>query len=426
MMDDARPIVMLASGTRGDVQPLLALAHAMQLRGHAVRVASHAPFRTMIERAGLQFAPLSDNPSDWLARTPTLFTARPTPVVLRNTLRYVRVAQVMTARLLDSALAACDNAGLIVGGLASLWAGEVADAARARLAWAFLQPLTPTGSFACSVWPLWRDAGTALNRLSYRAIDAVSTRPWRAVIARWRRARGLSEEPGGLLQRAHARADAVLNAFSPQLVPAPPDWPAACAPLGFWHVPQGAAPPGAMVPDDLERFIGSAGDVIYVGTGAGSAMDARALMSFAHDAALRLKLRVLANVHGIEALPPAYADRMRVVRDVPHAALFPRMRAVVHHGGAGTTAAALRAGVATVVLPVFADQFFWSARVHAAGIAPRPLPQRGLDRARFVAAIEQAVSDPTLRARAGQLAAQERAEDGVARAVERLETLARR
>lgn len=421
MPADARPIVLIASGTRGDVQPLLALAQALQRRGHAVRVASHAPFRAMIASAGVPFAALSDNPSDWLARTPTLFTARPTPVVLRNSLRYLRVAQDMTARLLDSARIACDGAGLIVGGLASLWAGAVADAIRAPLAWVFLQPLMPTGAFASSVWPLWRDGGPALNRLSYRMVDAISTQPWRAVIARWRRVHGLAAEPRGMLQRAHASVDAVLNAFSPQLVPAPRDWPAACAPLGFWQLSRSGA-----LSDDLERFIGDAGDVIYIGTGAGSAVNACALLQMAHDAALRLKLRALVNVHGVEALPAAYGDRLRIARDVPHDAVFPRMRAVVHHGGAGTTAAALRAGVPMVVLPVFADQFFWAARAHAAGLAPAPLSQRSLNQAQFVGAVAQAVHDPALRNRAQQLAAHVRAEDGITQAVDRLEALLRR
>jgi UDP:flavonoid glycosyltransferase YjiC (YdhE family) len=106
---------------------------------------------------------------------------------------------------------------------------------------------------------------------------------------------------------------------------------------------------------------------------------------------------------------------------VPHSWLLPQVAAVVHHGGAGVTAAALRAGVPSVVVPVFGDQTFWAERVHALGVAPHPIPRRHLTSHNLAAAMQQAIADPTLRARCQPLAASLQAEDGVAAAIRWLE-----
>jgi sterol 3beta-glucosyltransferase len=106
-----------------------------------------------------------------------------------------------------------------------------------------------------------------------------------------------------------------------------------------------------------------------------------------------------------------------LVDEVPHDWLFPRMAAVVHHGGAGTTAAGLRAGIPTVIAPYFGDQFFWGQRVQALGVGPAPIPQKRLTSQALAAAIQTAVQDPTMRSQARRLGDRIRQENGVAEAV---------
>ena len=120
-----------------------------------------------------------------------------------------------------------------------------------------------------------------------------------------------------------------------------------------------------------------------------------------------------------ENLPEA----VHLVDDVPHAWLFPRMAAVVHHGGAGTTAAGLRAGIPNIVIPFFGDQGFWGQRVLDLGVGPAPIPRKQLSADRLARALEQAVSDPTMRQKASALGARIRAEDGLARSVAVIEAL---
>jgi UDP:flavonoid glycosyltransferase YjiC (YdhE family) len=121
---------------------------------------------------------------------------------------------------------------------------------------------------------------------------------------------------------------------------------------------------------------------------------------------------------GLGGLRPSEMPRNMIAVDwIPLKWLFPRMAAVVHHGGAGTTAESLRAGVPAVVVPFFYDQFFWGRRVFELGAGPRPIPRKRLDADTLANAIRVATSDPDMRRRAGAVGEQIRAEDGVARAV---------
>jgi sterol 3beta-glucosyltransferase len=112
------------------------------------------------------------------------------------------------------------------------------------------------------------------------------------------------------------------------------------------------------------------------------------------------------------------------VEDAPYDWLFPRMAAVVHHGGAGTTGAGLRAGKPTVICPFVADQPFWGRRVAALGAGPPPIPQRRLTADNLASAIRQAVEDAVMRKRAADLGEKIQPEDGVGQAVSLIEKYA--
>ncbi len=123
-------------------------------------------------------------------------------------------------------------------------------------------------------------------------------------------------------------------------------------------------------------------------------------------------------------VPAMRSPSIFAIGEAPHDWLFPRMAAVVHHGGAGTTAAALRAGLPSVVVPFMADQFFWGRILANRGVAPEPLPQEHLSAPTLARAIAQTLDDPTMRERAAALGALVRAEDGLGYAVERIERFA--
>jgi UDP:flavonoid glycosyltransferase YjiC (YdhE family) len=213
----------------------------------------------------------------------------------------------------------------------------------------------------------------------------------------------------------------VLYGYSPHVIPPPPDWGADTHVTGYWFLdpPSGWTPPPA-----LHEFLAAGPPPVYVGFGSMSSRNPQATAKLVLDAlgAAGQRAVLLAGWSGLR--PADLPDSVLMVDSVPFAWLFPRMAAVVHHGGAGTTAAGLRAGVPSIVVPFFGDQPYWGRRVAELGVGPAPIPRKRLTVEVLAGAIDRAVTDPVLRRRAAELGVRIRVEDGVARAVGVVSTLA--
>jgi sterol 3beta-glucosyltransferase len=225
-----------------------------------------------------------------------------------------------------------------------------------------------------------------------------------------------------MLVRADGLPVPILYPYSPALLPVPGDFPPHVHVTGAWFLDR----PATWRPDPaLEQFL-DAGPPVYVGFGSMSGKQASGRAQIVLDALAETGQRgLLARGWGgleVTGLP----NNVQLIEAAPHDWLFPRMAAVVHHGGAGTTAAGLRAGKPTVICPFLGDQPFWGTLVHARGVGPHPIPQRQLTASRLAAAISMAVHNPEMRQRAAGLGARMQAEDGVANAVGIVERVVRR
>ena len=209
----------------------------------------------------------------------------------------------------------------------------------------------------------------------------------------------------------------VLYAFSPRVVPPPPDWTPDVHVTGYWFLDR----PDYAPPPELVRFLEAGPPPIYVGFGSMAGADPERTSVAVLEALERAEQRgVVATGWGgltARAVPP----HVLVTDAVPHDWLFPRVRAVVHHGGAGTTAAGLRAGKPTVICPFAVDQPFWGGRVAALDAGPKPIPAQRLTAETLADAIRLAACDPFYGQRAAEVGAAIGQEDGVGRAVEVIE-----
>lgn len=409
-------VVFLASGTRGDVQPVVALARGLQAAGRRAVIATHPEFQPLVAQAGLPFALLDGNPSTWMTQPggqSALTYDGDLVRSLRATLAYLRAVRPLFARLLASARAAAAGAEAVVAGLATAWGPHLAEALGVPCLWAFLQPAVRTRAFPSALLPSRFSLGGPYNALTHRLVEQAMWQPWRAAINTWRATLGLGPAPfWGVADRLHTPEAGVVVGVSPAVLPRPADWPAGHHVTGYWFQDEA---PGWMPPAGLEHFL-AAGPALSVGFGSPGGLQARRMLAIVAQAL------ELADLRAVVAVPPELAEpapgrRIFPVAAVPHRWLFPRVAAAVHHGGAGTTAYSLRAGTPTVILPLAIDQFFWGERVAALGAGPPPLPQRALTPAALARAMRQAVDDPACRARAQALGAAIRAEDGVGRAV---------
>ncbi len=411
-----RSIVFLASGTRGDVQPYVALASELLRRGRHVTIATHASFRALVEQAGVPFALLDANPSDLLTQprfSAALRVGRNPLHSLRATIKYMREGREWYARLLHSAWVACQSASasLVIGGVPTLWASDIAQALEVPHLFAFLQPMTRTTFFPSALLPTTQSLGRWGNALSYRLIEQAIWLPWRNVINQWRRETlGLPALQASPLRHLHRQT--VLYGYSVHVAPQPKDWPMQHHVTGYWF----ADATDACLSDEVERFLAKKDDVVYIGFGVGSLQRPAVMLQMIGQALAEKQLRAI--MLWPQPIPSAQNQNMLFVNNAPHATLFPRVWAAVHHGGAGTTAQAIRAGVPSVVLPAMADQYFWGARVAALGIGPMPIPQHTLTVRRLVETLCVTTQGVAVRARAQTLGMRVRLEDGVNQAVD--------
>ncbi len=423
-------IVITTAGSRGDVQPCVALALGLKEAGHEVSVASWALFRGLVEGRGLEFHPVAGPDPDHLIEA--LLEAG------RNPLRYARSFRPLlrphAERGFHDCLAACRGADAVVYtplGFAGYMAAEQLGIVAVG---SVVEPLLiRSGSFPSAI--LGRPFGGAAlgeapvvgalyNCLSHLAVEQIYWRTVQPLVGDLRERAGLPQMSTlfGPLGRMHRRRQPLLLGWSEHVLPRSPRQAAWMPTTGYWFLDHDR---NWQPPEELGRFLDSGEPPVSLGLGSMSGIESARTGRIAALTAEALKRAgkrgVLLSNHGgidVTGLPDGV---MRVAGEVPYDWLFPRVAVAVHHGGAGTVAAALRAGVPSVVIPVLPDQAFWGWRVAALGAGPTPIPPKRLTPERLSAAILQAATDPDMRRRCRLLAEKISAEDGVRRAVEAFE-----
>ena len=397
-------IMVLTAGSTGDVEPFAVLAGVLARRGHTVTLAADAKFEPLAPGGGVEFAPIR---ADFQSLLPTLERKRPS---LRG-----EVLPVIRGMLEDSWMVAQSRQPeVIVAHQKSLAAPHLAEKLGIPHLRALTVPmLTPTRAFAVPGL-VRRNLGGLLNRASYRLVGLLS-RPYSGLIRSWR-GDSLTLASRGMPPAAVK----TLYCYSPSLVPTPADWPPDTIATGYWLRDQTGTEPGYSA---LEGFLAAGVAPIYVGFGSSVGSDPASLGSAVSEAVRRAGVRaVVASGWGAISGLRSDSDTL-VVTSAPHHWLFPRVAAVVHHGGAGTTAAGLVAARPTVICPFQGDQYFWGAAVHRAGAGPQSLPANKLTAASLASAIRVAINDSALQARAAELSERIAREDGATRASTQIESV---
>ncbi|OOV13487.1 glycosyltransferase [Deinococcus sp. LM3] len=405
-------VTLIALGSRGDVQPYVALGLGLRRAGHAVRLASHEAFRALVTGAGLEFAPMRGDVQE-VVNSPEMRAALAGGNMLAINRVSARATQQGALLWAEDGLVAARDADLLVAGIGGLNVAQaLSEKLRMPLVEAHVVPFHPTRAFPGAIFPpATARLGGWANRLSHVLTRQVMWQMFRSADSRARReVLGLSPAP--LLGPRPLRPLPTLHGISPAVLPRPADWDAAQHLTGYWFLPQEAWTP----PPALEAFLNSGPPPVSIGFGSMTTPDPPATTRAVVRALERSGQRavLLSGWGGLSAAD--VPDSVFVTDSVPHDWLFPRVAAVVHHGGAGTTAAGLAAGVPNVVVPFFGDQPFWGDRVQRLGVGPAPVPRRALNERTLADALTRAVTDAGMKERAAALGARIRTEDGVARA----------
>ncbi len=242
--------------------------------------------------------------------------------------------------------------------------------------------------------------------------------PLRSVINQWREEQlGLPSIPLSVIHQRQLRREKhpTVFGFSPSVWPKPRDWGDHIDITGYWFLEK---PSDWQPPNDLEDFLAAGPPPVYVGFGSMSTRRSEEITNVVLQALVRSGQRGLLTTGWGGLSEIDLPENIFELKSVPHDWFFPQMAAAVHHGGAGTTAASMRAGIPTIIVPFWADQPFWGHRVFELGVGPRPIPQKRLTVERLVDAITLATSDRDMQERAVSLGERIRAEDGITRAAD--------
>jgi sterol 3beta-glucosyltransferase len=418
-------IALVTLGSLGDVYPFVALGLGLKTAGHEVLVVTHTLFEQIVRERGLHFAPVDIDPRtlleneegrSWLdtGGNPLLFFRQ-----------FSRLAELLIRQALADCWRACQGTEAIVFstiGFCIIY--PIAEKLGVPCFMAAPYPVTPSRAFASPYFPaepnwlpfskgyynwqthllaihaFWQLVRPAVNRVLHEVLDM------------------LPLSRGWLLSQVRQERITVLYAYSPSVVPRPPDWGNWNHLTGYWFLDH---QPHWQPRTDLVDFLASGPPPVYIGFGSMNSRKPQEMTEIVLKALARSRQRGIL-LTGWGGLSKAdLPDDVFKIEAVPHDWLFPQVAAVVHHGGSGTTGAGLRAGIPTVIIPFFGDQSFWGHRVYELGVGPRSIPRKWLSVERLADAISTAVSDASMRTRASALGEYIRAEDGVARAVEILE-----
>ena len=404
---------ILAPGSRGDVQPYIALGQALSAQGHRCTIVTTMDHGELVRGYGLDVAEI---PIHVAAELQQINTRRAVEGggIIASFRQFAAIAGRAAQATVQVSLDASRDADVVVANFSTaLLAHGIGQKLGVPIRQAFNVPLTPTAELPGALLP-WLDFGP----ISRRCGGHLSR------LALWLTARTSANQacidilgvpPAPRLPRGHGGLvpGPVLYGFSEALLPRPADWPADVQVTGFWFVEERS---GYSAPPDLVDFLSQGPPPVCVGFGSMGTESPETISALVVGAAriAGVRLVLLAGWAGLK--PGMLSSEVFALPSVPHSWLYPRCRAVVHHGGAGTTAAALWAGVPAVVVPFHGDQPFWASRVERAGLGPAPIPRRSLTAGRLAAAMGAAVNHHGLQERAAAFGRRVRGERGAQQA----------
>lgn len=363
-------ITCLTIGSRGDVQPYIALCKGLLAEGHKPRIATHAEFGPWVEKHGIEFRPVEGDPAELMR------------ICVENgmfTYSFLREAsakfRTWIDELLKSAWQACQDSDLLIESPSAMAGIHIAEALKIPYFRAFTMPWTRTRAYPHAFAVPEHKIGGAYNYYSYVMFDNVF---WKAIsgqVNRWRKKElGLRSTN---LDKMQPNKVPFLYNFSPHVVVPPLDYSDWVRVTGYWFLNEAQ---DWTPPPELTGFIQKARDdgkkLVYIGFGSIVVSDPAALTKTVVDSVLKAGVRCilskgwsdrLGDPAALKTEVPLPADILQI-KSAPHDWLFTQIDAAVHHGGAGTTGASLRAGVPTVIKPFFGDQFFFGSRVEDLGV----------------------------------------------------------
>lgn len=409
-------ITILAPGSRGDVQPYVALGLGLQSAGYEVSITTHTIFESFVRTYGLGFHPITYDPLEVIKGEAFKKSITGDDHVFRSWINLSQCLKPFILRAAGDCWASCQTTDAIIySPLGFYFAPHIAQKLNLPAIAVFYDPMYPTREFPSLIFG--SNLGF-LNGLSWFIGDLLAWWPARSLINNWRELQlNLESIPLTINYRKRWREEQelIIFCFSRYVIPKPRDWGDHCHITGYLFLDK---PTDWQPPPDLADFLNEGPSPIYVGFGSMPASNPEETTQIVLRALDRTKQRGLLATGWGGLTQADLPDNVFIVESVPHDWLFPKMAAVIHHGGTGTVAAGLRAGIPNITIPFGFDHSFWGKRVADLGVGPKPIPYKKLSLDNLTNAINTALNRAEMRRTAANLGEVIRSEDGVGNAVD--------
>ncbi|RMD39290.1 hypothetical protein DV735_g5844, partial [Chaetothyriales sp. CBS 134920] len=411
-------ITCLTIGSRGDVQPYIALCKALIVEGHKPRIATHREFQPWIEKHGIEFKPVEGNPAELMR------------ICVENgmfTYNFLREASSKFRgwidELLSSAWDACQDTDLLIESPSAMAGIHIAEALQIPYVRAFGMPWTRTRAYPHAFAVPDHKIGGAYNYYSYVMFDNIFWKGISGQVNRWRK-KDLGLRSTSLDKMQPNKVPFLYN-FSPTVVVPPLDYSDWVRVTGYWFLDEGRGdwkPPKELT-DFIEKARADKKKLVYIGFGSIVVANPASLTKTVVESVLKADVRCILSKGWSDRLGDPNAAKVEVplppeiyqILSAPHDWLFTQIDAAVHHGGAGTTGASLRAGLPTIVRPFFGDQYFWGTRIEDLGVG---ICLKKVNVSLLARALWEAVHSERMIVKARQLGEEIRKENGVDTAIQ--------
>lgn len=413
-------ITCLTIGSRGDVQPYIALCKGLLAEGHKPTIATHKEFEPWVRKHGIAFARVDGDPAELMQIC--VENGMFTPSFLYEANSKFRG---FLETLLETAWSACQGADVLIESPSAMAGIHIAEALGIPYFRAFTMPWTRTRAYPHAFAVPNHKMGGAYNYMTYVFFDNIFWQSTAGQINRWRRkVLGL---PSTSLDKLQPNKVPFLYNFSPSVVMPPLDFSDWIRVTGYWFLDEGSiwTPPPALI-EFIARARSDKVPLVYIGFGSIVVSDSKAMTASIVAAVQKADVRCilskgwsdrLSKISATDADSPTLPDSIYPINSAPHDWLFSQIDCAVHHGGAGTTGASLRAGVPTLITPFFGDQFFFANRVQDLGVGMyvQSNSEQQLGKALWIG-----THDGRMRAKAKTLGEAIRRENGVGQAIKAL------
>lgn len=399
-------IVLATFGSRGDVQPMIALTLALQSAGHDVLLAGPPEKASWIREMGCRFLPLGKDVTAFIDSMENAHS-------IRAAARFIRFLRAEIDAQFDSIPNIISGADLVIGASLVFSLSSIAEAMGIKYRFiAFTPQLLPSShhpfmAFKHQGFPGW------INRMGWNLAVCLDKPNLTRRINSNRRKIGLA-----LLNSAweHILGKDVIIASDEEIAGAPPDSAISCVQTGYMHLVQ----PSQQSPE-LETFISAGSPPVYSGFGSMPKQDQSNIVPIIVKAVRKNGLRAVIAKFWAEPSEFSGAEDVFFIQKYPHLDLFPRMAAVIHHGGAGTTATTARSGVPQIIVPHILDQYYWGNQIHKSGLSSKPIWRNKLSAEKLAQAIKESVTSQGLINNAGEVGEKLRRKDSLGMAVREIE-----